>query len=359
MASETHKSETHKKVEWEMEITASPGVFGYVLIFFGIVLFLQNFGWLDFSWSDFWRLWPLLLVFCGIAVIPMKKWLKQVLAILCVIGALFILLKTPNFEDGYALYPNGETELNVCEKTCEKSKDEEVTVAPLEIKPVVQQPTARPARPVVPPPPSPVTVDSTLILDVSLENLTDGLVDRSPHQQTFAGGTSGVFVYREGGLVPNRRGGIAPKWTFNRPLANLRIEFDVKLLSRPHIHGTILSFSRDPEQDHIPRIFLSVHGQNMIETLFTDMRRTPSVPLNVWTTLRIDIGDRVDERVDMRVYFDDILQFSGNSNMVAGRLQMNYSNYVFSYITIGHDFGFANHDRADAVIRNLRVWVTK
>jgi len=204
---------------------------------------------------------------------------------------------------------------------------------------------------------APLLPESALILDVTLENLTDGLVDRSPAQQTFVGGTSGVSVYPEGGLRLNRWTGNTPKWTINRLMENLRIEFDVKLLSRPHAHGTVLSFARDPEQDHGPRISLTIHGQDQAQWFFNDMWRTPSVPLNAWTRIRVDIGERVDGRVDIRVYFNDVLQHSGNSNMVAGAIATDYSNYVFPHISIGQDFGFANHDRADAAIRNLRVWL--
>jgi hypothetical protein len=203
------------------------------------------------------------------------------------------------------------------------------------------------------------TPPSTLILDVSLENLTTGLVDRSPAQQAMAGGTTGVSVYHEGGLRLNLSSGATPKWTFNRPIANLRIEFEVKNFSRDRGHGMILSFSRAPEQDHIPRIFLSVFRRDEIQLLFNDMRRAPSVPLNTWTRIRVEIGDPTNGQVDIRWYFDDVLQFSGNSNMVSGATPINYSNYVFPHITLGQDFGHALHDRADAVIRNLKIWSTK
>ena len=164
----TMASDTETKVEWK--ITGSPGLSGYLLVFFGIVLFLRSFGWLDFSWSDFWRCWPLLLVFGGIAIIPMKNWLKQVLAILCVIGALFVLLKMPNLDDSYALYPNGEIEL----KACEKSKDKETTVAPIapvERKLVVSPPAVGRPRPAAVPP---TLIDTTLILDNGCNTRTPG-----------------------------------------------------------------------------------------------------------------------------------------------------------------------------------------
>ena len=349
-------SETHKKVEWE--ITTSPGLFGYVLIFFGIVLFLQNFGWLDFSWSDFWRLWPLLLVFCGIAVIPMKNWLKQVLAIFCVIGALFILLKTPNFGDGYAFHPNGETELKACEKECEKSKDKEL--APVEAKPVVPPPpAARPARPVAPPPQPPVAVDSTLILDVSLLNLdpNDGLRDRSVFGRTMFGGIAGVSVYREGGLVLNRRGGAVPKWEFNRHLANVTLEFDVKLFSKPRGHGITVSFVEYPETGSPASICLTFRARNEVGVFFPDIPTFPNFPLNAWTRVRVEVGDPVGGKVDIKLYLNDVLKSSGQSTYV-DLSGVNLSNIVFPYVALTVNAWF-NHDRADAAIRNLRVWLTK
>ncbi|MCL2414184.1 MAG: DUF5668 domain-containing protein [Bacteroidales bacterium] len=350
-------SKTEKKVEWE--ITVSPGLFGYVLIFLGIVFFLQNFGWLVFSWSDFWRLWPLLLVFCGIAVIPMKNWLKQIFAIFCGIGALFILLKTPNFDDGYVQYPKGRTELKVCEEICEKSKDKDIAVAPAETKPVAPPPpAARPARPEVPPPP--IAVDSTLILDVSLLNLdpNDGLRDRSVFRRTMFGGISGVSVYPEGGLILNRRGGAVPKWEFGRRVENVIVEFEVKLLSRPRGHGRTVAFVLEPELNDLWSINITSRAYNEMQVFFDDIRIEPTIPLNVWTKIRVEVEPQVNGEANVKLYQDGKLRISGKTNYFNHYLRRT-SNQTFSHISLGADFGFAYHDRADAALRNLRVWVMK
>lgn len=55
--------------------------FGIILIFIGVVALLTSLEVIDFSWRVAWHLWPMLLVFIGIAVLPIKDWLKAVLLI--------------------------------------------------------------------------------------------------------------------------------------------------------------------------------------------------------------------------------------------------------------------------------------
>ncbi len=62
---------------------------GIIILFIGVVTLLASFDVFDFSWRVAWKLWPMLLVFIGIAVLPVQDWLKAVLLVLALaLGAL-------------------------------------------------------------------------------------------------------------------------------------------------------------------------------------------------------------------------------------------------------------------------------
>jgi len=48
----------------------------FVLIAIGILFILNNFGIFDFGWRALWSLWPLILIFWGISILPIKDWMK-------------------------------------------------------------------------------------------------------------------------------------------------------------------------------------------------------------------------------------------------------------------------------------------
>jgi hypothetical protein len=50
-----------------------------ILITIGILAILGNFGVIHFSWLSVWRLWPLILIFWGISILPMKDTIKFIL----------------------------------------------------------------------------------------------------------------------------------------------------------------------------------------------------------------------------------------------------------------------------------------
>jgi len=52
-----------------------------ILIAIGLLFLLSNFGWVDFHWSSIWRLWPLILVFWGISILPIRNVVKTILVI--------------------------------------------------------------------------------------------------------------------------------------------------------------------------------------------------------------------------------------------------------------------------------------
>jgi len=70
----------------------SSGWFGYLLIFFGVAFLLRTLNYIQFSWCEVSRYWPILLIFLGISALPMKRWLKSIVLTLCLIGTLMALI---------------------------------------------------------------------------------------------------------------------------------------------------------------------------------------------------------------------------------------------------------------------------
>lgn len=79
----------HKKLIW-----------GVILILIGILFILKTTGVLYFNWHHIIYLWPLLLVFWGISILPVKGLPKFLLSLLVVVAGIFIMYKY-NGEDWY------------------------------------------------------------------------------------------------------------------------------------------------------------------------------------------------------------------------------------------------------------------
>jgi hypothetical protein len=52
---------------------------GLIFLLIGVVALLATFDVIEFSWHIAWKLWPMLFILVGIAVLPIKDWLKAVL----------------------------------------------------------------------------------------------------------------------------------------------------------------------------------------------------------------------------------------------------------------------------------------
>lgn len=63
---------------------------GIILLFVGIVALLGALDILEFSWKVVWRLWPMLLIFIGIIVLPVKDWLKLVLLLVSLAASVLL-----------------------------------------------------------------------------------------------------------------------------------------------------------------------------------------------------------------------------------------------------------------------------
>lgn len=63
---------------------------GLIIIFVGVIALLASIGAIDFSWRVAWRLWPMMLIVAGIAVLPLKEVWKALLLLATM--ALSVLL---------------------------------------------------------------------------------------------------------------------------------------------------------------------------------------------------------------------------------------------------------------------------
>jgi len=65
---------------------------GIILITIGLLLILSNLGIITFSWS----LWPLILIFWGISILPIKEILKVFILLAIVFGTLLFINRLPD-----------------------------------------------------------------------------------------------------------------------------------------------------------------------------------------------------------------------------------------------------------------------
>lgn len=57
---------------------------GIIILFIGVVALMASMGTIEFSWRVAWKLWPMLLVFVGIALLPLKEWMKALLLLIAI-----------------------------------------------------------------------------------------------------------------------------------------------------------------------------------------------------------------------------------------------------------------------------------
>jgi len=62
---------------------------GIFLLFIGVVSLLATLDVIDFSWVIALKLWPMVFIFVGVLVLPVKDWLKAVLLLVALgVGVL-------------------------------------------------------------------------------------------------------------------------------------------------------------------------------------------------------------------------------------------------------------------------------
>ncbi|MCD4696417.1 MAG: DUF5668 domain-containing protein [Bacteroidales bacterium] len=68
---------------------------GVILITLGVLIAMRNLDIFFFSWSSIFRLWPLIFVFWGIAILPVKSMMKLLLTVATVFIAVLIMVNNP------------------------------------------------------------------------------------------------------------------------------------------------------------------------------------------------------------------------------------------------------------------------
>lgn len=67
-----------------------------ILIAIGILAILGNLNVINISWFNFWRLWPLILIFWGIAVLPARDITKFSLLIIAILATFLLFNRFPD-----------------------------------------------------------------------------------------------------------------------------------------------------------------------------------------------------------------------------------------------------------------------
>jgi hypothetical protein len=81
---------------------------GLILIAIGLLFILNNFGIIHFSWFTFWRLWPVILLFWGIAILPVKDLVKYILLGIVLVLTFFAINRLPEGRPWYLHFHHPE-----------------------------------------------------------------------------------------------------------------------------------------------------------------------------------------------------------------------------------------------------------
>ena len=74
---------------------------GLILITVGMLFILNNFGVVHFSWFSFWRLWPVILLFWGITILPVKDMIKYIMLGVVLVSLFLIINRLPEGRPWY------------------------------------------------------------------------------------------------------------------------------------------------------------------------------------------------------------------------------------------------------------------
>jgi len=71
-------------------------IWGLILVIIGALFILKNLDIIYFSWYSIWKLWPMILVLIGVAILPVKDSVKIILTVIVLACAVFFLLSFPS-----------------------------------------------------------------------------------------------------------------------------------------------------------------------------------------------------------------------------------------------------------------------
>lgn len=98
---------------------------GILLIALGALFLLKNLDIIYFSWWDIWRLWPVVLVFIGISLLPVKGGIKALLSLATIILAAVMLLTNPSWGPRWPFEIRWERHSDRSDRTTSKKIEEQ------------------------------------------------------------------------------------------------------------------------------------------------------------------------------------------------------------------------------------------
>lgn len=72
---------------------------GLLIVFIGVIALLSSLNVFDFHWSILWRLWPMILIILGIAILPINDYIKALILLLTLgVGCLLYHHESKHYE---------------------------------------------------------------------------------------------------------------------------------------------------------------------------------------------------------------------------------------------------------------------
>lgn len=75
---------------------------GILVLFTGVVALLATLHVFEFHWSTLWNLWPMILIICGISMLPMNDRLKSILLVVALgLGCMLYYFENQKYEGNF------------------------------------------------------------------------------------------------------------------------------------------------------------------------------------------------------------------------------------------------------------------
>ena len=72
---------------------------GILILFAGVIALLSALNVFDFHWSIAWSLWPMILIICGIAMLPINEYLKSAILLVALgVGCVLYHVENQNYK---------------------------------------------------------------------------------------------------------------------------------------------------------------------------------------------------------------------------------------------------------------------
>lgn len=65
---------------------------GLLLVVIGGLMLVDNFNIVQVDWSNLWKLWPLIIISCGLSILAIRSWFWRILSILLVIATMGVIV---------------------------------------------------------------------------------------------------------------------------------------------------------------------------------------------------------------------------------------------------------------------------